>query len=106
MEKIVNIHGDVTLIEVNSIPEGAKKIKWYQGFILEKGEGVNIHTIENECEIYEKDGVMYYKEITEPIRIDHKEHGLQTIKTKTGIVKKEIEREYDYETKEARQTLD
>lgn len=57
MRKITNIHGDVTLYEVTEIPKGAKKLKWKKGFILEKGKGVHTHTIEDECEIYEHEGV-------------------------------------------------
>ena len=54
MKKITNIHGDVTLVKVNSIPKDAKKIQWEKGFILERGEGVHTHIIEDKCEIYEK----------------------------------------------------
>lgn len=57
MRKITNIYGDVTLYEVTEIPKGAKKLKWKKGFILEKGKGVHTHTIEDECEIYEHEGV-------------------------------------------------
>ena len=108
MNKVVMCHGDVTLYEAQSIPKTAKKIDWKPSFVLEKGEGVHTHTIENECEIYldEVSGRMYLKEIGEKIKIDHEEHKIQTIKSDTGIVYKEIEQEFDYESMEARNTRD
>jgi hypothetical protein len=108
MKKIVMIHGDVTLCAADSIPKTAKKVVWEPGFILEKGEGVHTHTIENECEIYvdEKSGRMYLKEKTGPIVVNHEEHGKQQILSPTKIVYKEIEQEFDYESMEARNTMD
>ncbi len=108
MDKIVMIHGDVTIYETTSIPATAKKIAWKPGFILEKGEGVNTHTIETICDIYldEITGRMYLKEKSEAIQVNHQEHGVKTIHTKTGIVYKDIEQEWDYETEEARGTRD
>ena len=108
MDKIVLCHGDVTLYETSSIPKTAKKIEWKKDFILEKGEGINTHTIENECEIYidETTGRMYLKEISEPIKVNHKEHGLQTIKSPSRIVYKDLEREFDYYLEESRNVSD
>jgi len=108
MDKIVLIHGDVTLHEAKKIPATAKKIEWKHGFILERGYGIHAHTVENECEIYIDDttGRMYLKEINEPIRLNHEEHGLQTIECPTRIVYKELEQEFDYESMEARDTED
>lgn len=106
MEKIVMLHGDVTLYEAKEIPVTAKKLEWKKGFILEKGEGAHTHTIETECEIYldEKTGKMYLKELSAPIEINHEEHGLQTIPAK--IVYKDLEQEWDYEAQESRNTRD
>src|SRR3990167_1489306 len=106
MDKIVMIHGDVTLYEVKEIPATAKKVEWKPGFILEKGEGANTHTIENDCDIYidEVTGRMYLKQKAEPIQINHEEHGLQTLEL--GIYRKDLEQEFDYESMEARNTRD
>ena len=101
--KITNIHGDVFLVKENKLPKGAKQLKWHKGFILERGEGVNTHTIEDECEVYEKDGIMYLK-VDSPIKIDHEEHGVQIVEP--GIYRKEIEREFDYEEMETRNVQD
>jgi len=96
-------HGDVTLYKVSSIPKTAKELKWKKGFILEKGEGVHTHTIENECGIYEADGVLYLK-VEQPVQINHEEHGLQTIEP--GLYRKDLEQEFNYEDMEARNTQD
>ena len=108
MDRIVLIHGDVTLKETKSIPETAKKVDWKKGFVLERGEGPHTHTIETECDIFidEKSGRMYLRQKEDSIKINHEEHGLQTIQTGTGIVYKEIEREWDYEMEESRMTRD
>jgi len=108
MDKIVLIHGDVTLYEATEIPKTAKKINWIPGFIMEKGEGVHTHTIENDCDIYvdEISGRMYFKEKSEKIKVNHEEHGLKEINTDTKIVYKDLEQEFDYESMEARNTQD
>jgi len=103
MEKIILIHGDVSLYEAKEIPKDAKKLKWHKGFIIEKGEGVHTHTIEDECEIYEKDGALYLK-IDKPVEIDHEEHGKQTLEP--GIYRKDSEQEFNYEDMEIRNTQD
>ena len=103
MKKITNIHGDVSLVKVNAIPEGAKQVQWERGFILERGEGIHTHVIEDKCEIYEKDGTMYLK-VDSPVKINHEEHGIQTLEP--GIYKKEIERVFSYEEMEARKVVD
>lgn len=103
MEKIVVAHGDVSLVKINELPKGLKQVKWHKGFILEKGEGQHLHTIEDECEIYEKDGVMYLK-VDKTIKINHEEHGIQTIEP--GIYRKDLEQEFSYEDFEARNVID
>lgn len=101
--KITNIHGDVTLVKVNSIPENAKQIKWNKNFVLERGEGVHTHIIKDECQIYEYNEVMYLK-VDNQIEIDHEEHGVQIIEP--GIYRKDMERVFDYEDMEERQVID
>ena len=103
MDRIAIIHGDVTLYEAKEIPATAKKVEWKPGFILEKGEGVHTHTIESECEIYEDNGSMFLR-VSQPIQINHEEHGLQTLEP--GIYRKDLEQEFDYEAMEARNTRD
>lgn len=105
MKRIVLIHGDVTFKEATEIPKTAKLVKAKKGFVVEKGEGVHAHILENECDIYiDTDGTMYFK--TNELKVNHEEHGLQTAISDTGIIVKEIEREFDYEDMEARRTLD
>ena len=106
MEKIVLIHGDVTFYEAAEIPASAKKVMFEKGFVIEKGEGVNLHTLETECEIYIDGDKMYFQELSEPIQVNHSEHGLRTVKTKTGIAVKRLERVWDYEAEEARKVVD
>lgn len=105
MEKIYAQHGDVILYKVNEMPVTAKFIgKAKKGYIIEKGEGVHTHTLkEGDMDVYEDNDVLYFK-CNSPCEIDHEEHHIQTIQP--GIVRKVIEREYDYETEEARKVVD
>lgn len=103
MNKIFAIHGDVTLIKLDKLPEGLKRLEWQKGFVLERGEGVHTHTIEDECEIYEENGTLYLK-VSNPIKIDHEEHGVEIIEP--GIYRKEIEQVFDYEEMESRRVMD
>lgn len=108
MEKIVMIHGDVTFYQVNEIPINAKRIDFKKSFVIQHGENGHTHTIENDCDIYldESTGRMYFREKAEKIQVNHQEHGLRTVETKTGIVYKDTEQEWDYESEESKNTID
>jgi hypothetical protein len=107
MEKILHQHGDLILKETSVIPRGAKKIKVPRIFVVEKGEGVNTHVITDteQIKVYEKDDVLYFKTGIEPVKLTHQEHGTQVLEP-DKIYKKVIEREFDYESMEARFTQD
>jgi hypothetical protein len=107
MDKIFCQQGDLTLLEViSNIPKTAKKIKLGNTFIVLKGEGVNTHAIE-DCsgiEVYEESGTLYLK-TNKSVDLIHQEHGKTTLEP-NKIYKRVIEREFDYESNEARQTRD
>ena len=105
MEKIYAQHGDVILYKVDAIPATAKLVnKAGKGYIIEKGEGVNTHTlVDGDMDVYEDNGTLYFKCNT-PRKIDHEEHRTQILQP--GILKKVIEREWDYESEEARRVVD
>lgn len=97
-------HGDLILQKVKA-PEGLvwKRVK--KGYIVERGEGVHLHTTIDECEIAEKDGVLYLRQVEElPFGVDHEEHGVKVLEP--DVWRKGIELEYDAESDEARQTRD
>ena len=108
MDKMLLIHGDVTFYQADRIPDGLKKIDGKKGFVVEKGEGINTHALENECEIYidEKNGRMYFKALNEPVKINHREHGLQEVASSTGISYTDLEQEFDWERMERQNTRD
>lgn len=98
-------HGDLILEKITTTPEGLvwKKVK--KGFIVEKGEGAHLHTTIDDCEIAEKDGVLYFRNVMDkPFGIDHEEHKVKILQP--GIYRKGIELEYDAETDESRRTID
>jgi len=102
--KVKNQHGDVILVEA-AIPANAKRVKIKPGFIVEKGEGVHLHTLEtvDGVEVYQ-DGETLYLSVSKPTNLVHEEHGCQVLEP--GVYKKVIEREFSYEDMEARQTRD
>ena len=125
MKKIANQHGDVVLEIVNSIPQGAKRIAIYEGFIVEKGEGVHTHILRKKvpCCIVEEKSPLQLKDISNDVEVwslndemfikvqkgcevilDHEEHGQQILKE--GIYRKVIEREFDYEKEIERRVID
>jgi len=105
MEKITNQHGDLLFSKVKEIPKGARELKIKKGFILEKGEGVHTHVLEDVegIKVYEHEGNTYIR-VGKQARINHEEHGCQVVQP--GIYKKRIERVWDYEKEESRKVLD
>lgn len=106
MNKVKNQHGDLLLVEVTEIPSTAKKVKdLKKGYILERGEGVHTHILEDVegVEVFEDNGEIYVR-VSKPVRINHEEHGIQTLQP--GIHKKRVERMFDYESMEARKVID
>lgn len=103
--KVSNQHGDLLLVSVECVPKGAKEIKAVKGFVLERGEGVHTHILEDVegVMLFEHNGDIYVR-VEKSARINHEEHGFQTLKP--GVYKKQIEREFDYETNEARNSCD
>jgi hypothetical protein len=125
MKHIYAQHGDLVLELVSSIPEGAKKLAFCEGFILERGEGIHVHVlkiaenygcgiqespiqlkqVKDDVEIYSINDTMYIKvKKDKTVILDHEEHGKQILKE--GIYKKHIEREYNYEQNEERRVID
>jgi len=105
LRKRVLQHGDVILVAVKEIPEGATKIKIKPGFIVERGEGVHTHVIDDvsNLDVYRLNGTMYLQ-VKDKTLIDHEEHKAQVLEVMPQ--EKIIEREWDYESEEARKTLD
>lgn len=103
--KIANQHGDLLLEEIDGIPQGARRIKIENGYVLERGEGIHTHVFPDVegIEVYEKDGQIYVR-VGRKTELDHEEHGRQIVKP--GTYKKRIERVWDYESQESRRTVD
>ena len=110
MQKILVQQGDCIIRACGEIPEEAKRVK-LQGnvFVVLKGEGVNTHelqsqTLEADCEIYQKEDTLYLK-IKNDVPLVHQEHGTNILRG--GLLGEIIiEREFDYERMEARNTQD
>jgi len=107
-EKIAAQHGDVILFACDKEPKGLVWKREKKGFIVEKGEGVHTHFTTCDCEIAEKDGVLYLREINcsqNGVGLDHEEHGVKILE-RGKVYFKDIENEFDAETEEARKTKD
>lgn len=103
--KIAHQHGDLLLEKVDSVPENALEIPAVAGFVLERGEGVHTHVLEDVegVRIFDKGGDIYVS-VDIQARINHEEHGIQVLSP--GIYRKKIERFFDYETMESKKVVD
>ena len=101
MEKVVVQQGDL-ILEVAKIPKEAKKVSSTSGHTLLRGEGVNTHDLLGDFAVYEHEGTIYLD--AQNVKLAHDEHGTTTIPKKT--YRRVIEREFDYEEMEARETRD
>jgi len=106
MNKITNQHGDLLFVSVDNIPATATKVMdLNREYVLERGEGIHTHILEDVegVEVFEDKGEIFVR-ATKPTRINHEEHGIQILQP--GIHRKQIERVWDYESEEARRTID
>lgn len=97
--------GDVIIRRELEIPADAiRVIRQKRGFVLAEGEATgHAHVIEEEIEMYEKDGVLYLK-VERPVTVKHEEH--KPISLDKGIYKIGIVREYDPFDEEVRKVAD
>lgn len=103
--KITNQHGDLLFESVDEIPSDAVKVENVAGYVFERGDGTHPHVLMDVdgVEVFEKTGDIFVR-VSAPARINHEEHGIQTLMP--GAYKKRIERVFDYETEEARRVMD
>lgn len=103
--KITNQHGDLLFAKADGIPPGAKRVDIAPGYVLERGEGVHLHTLEDieGVEVFEEGGEIYVR-VGIAARINHQEHGVQVLEP--GTYKKANEVEWGYENEEARKVMD
>ncbi len=83
--------GDVIMRKIRDVPEEARRVpRTTRGFVLAKGEVTgHAHVIEDDIEMYEKDGVLYIK-TSRPVTVRHEEHRAITLQRGTyaiGIVR-------------------
>mgnify|MGYP001586258800 CR=1 FL=1 len=105
MPKKMIVQGDVYLVEIESLPEGTKKVeKNERGYILAKGEHTgHAHVIDDDLEVYDRDGVLYIK-TEKAVLVTHEEHLHITVEP--GIWRVGIVQEYDPFVEETRNVQD
>ncbi|MBF0486685.1 MAG: hypothetical protein HQK98_00855 [Nitrospirae bacterium] len=99
------VQGDVFLTKTHGIPQDAKKLnRTARGFVLAEGEATgHAHVIEDDIELYERDGVLYV--VTDrTVKLKHEEHHEITISQGTWQVGQV--REYDAFDEQARYVAD
>jgi len=99
--------GDVLITKINKLPKNLVNVKSKRkGYVIAEGEATgHAHVISDidNCELYEKDGVLFLKTI-KPVELKHEEHKPFNIPIgdfEIGIVK-----EYDHFEEEARNVMD
>ncbi len=98
-------HGDVNLQRVASVPKGAKKVGRENGrYVLMHGEiSGHAHTIEDEIELFEKDGVLYMRNASD-VEVTHEEH--KPLEIPAGTWEVTPTHEYDHFEEAARKVVD
>ncbi len=99
------VQGDVFFSKVRAIPQSVTRVsRSERGYIIAEGEATgHAHVIEDEVELYEKDGVLYLKTSKE-VEVKHEEH--RSVTLSPGIWKVGIVREYDPFREEVRRVKD
>ena len=92
-------NGDVLIKKVDSIPEDAAPIA---GSLVHKGEN-HSHIIQGTAELYGLGDELYIHALS-ACQIIHDEH--KPVEIPVGLYKKEIVKEYDHWTEEARNIID
>ena len=105
MHKVINQHGDVLLVSLKDVPKDAVEVKTKNGFVVERGEGVHEHVIEDMSGVkIFTIGDRMFLSVEKQATITHEEHGKQVIAP--GIYEKDIERVFDYELEIERKVMD
>ena len=109
------VHGEANLFEVDSIPDGAKKLIPSSAMIAGNGLIIaesetsgNHHVIEMKAgvEFFEKDGTLYMRN-TQPTTVNCVHAGRHdTVDIPPSIWKRKIAKEFDYLTMEKRNVAD
>jgi hypothetical protein len=97
--------GDVIIRSIEKIPDGVKQVsKTVRGFVLAEGEATgHAHVIEDDIEMYEKDGVLFIK-AHRPVTVKHEEH--KPIRLEKGNYEIGYVREYNFYKEEPRRVKD
>lgn len=98
MKNLSVLHGDVDLIQVEALPEGLKKQKTKNGYVVRHGESGHRHTLVidklSDVDIYLDPLTGYHVfDVKESIEISHEEH--KTIVIEPGIFIEKSEVEYN-----------
>jgi|WetSurMetagenome_2_1015567.scaffolds.fasta_scaffold117181_1 hypothetical protein len=99
-------HGDLILEAIECVPEGFKEIDLCEGFVVEKGEGMHTHVLENvkDCQMFVNEKGELVLKASDNANLNHEEHGVMKLDKK--IYRKYIEQEYDAELDEQRNVID
>ena len=97
--------GDVIIRSIVKIPEGVNRVsKTARGFILAEGEATgHAHVIEDDIEMYEKEGVLFIK-IEKSVTVEHEEH--KPIRLEKGNYEIGYVREYNFYKEDPRRVKD
>ena len=98
--------GDVLIHRINSLPDGIKKVgRKVRGFVLAEGETTgHAHVVEEDIEMYEKDGNFYIRVSGETATVTHEEHA--PIEIPSGFYEIGIVQEVDPWTEQPRKVVD
>ena len=92
MKQSIHRQGDVLLVPVNKLPEGAKRIKPKRAVIAEGEVTGHVHELIGEVDLYKDSAETIFAKIMSATELKHAEHSTQTIEP--GIYRVVRQREY------------
>lgn len=107
MKQLQLQQGDVLIHRIKGLPDDLKKVERKQrGLVLAEGETTgHAHCIvDNDVEMYERDGVIYLSVLGEKATLVHEEH--QAIEIPNGTYEIGIVQEIDPFSEQVRQVVD
>lgn len=105
MKNLIQQQGDLLIFKISKLPEGVNKVERKErGYVLAEGEATgHAHTIEDDVEMYEKNGVLYLK-ADKKVKLRHEEHKVQIIEP--GVYEIGRVQEFDHFAEKARRVAD
>lgn len=103
------LHGDVDLIQIDSLPENLQKVEHTKKYVVRHGESGHKHMIVadrlDDLEVYiNPETTLHFLDVKKTVTITHEEH--RTLVIEPGFYEEKKETEYNPFEKQLQEVLD